>query len=265
MKRLLIFLTTLLSCSLFAQDLSDSWIESTSDWVHFVEAESTSAEAIEVQVVQLESMTSADAKARLGFLYSNGIGVPKDDKKAFVLFSEAAGRGDTFGQYCLAVSYAEGLGVKYDARKAMHWLEEAADKGEMFAQRYLADVYFFGSLVDADIQAAHYYVSLAAEQGDPTAQYNLGVCYLEGHAVEADPEVAFQWFLRAAENGDVNAVNQVSDMYRSGLGVEQNIELARQWAYGDETPKYIPTLEAEEDDSDEQLRSPFYSANDKQI
>jgi TPR repeat protein len=48
----------------------------------------------------------------LGGFYSEGIGVPQDETKAFTLFRKAAELGDAEGQYYLALCYVRGTGVQ---------------------------------------------------------------------------------------------------------------------------------------------------------
>ena len=47
----------------------------------------------------------------LGERYSNGVGVPQDDKRASVLYKLAADQGEHLAQYNLGIRYAAGRGV----------------------------------------------------------------------------------------------------------------------------------------------------------
>ena len=113
------------------------------------------------------------AQERLGAMYENGTGVPRDLARAFELYRVAARVGNNAdAQYALARMYFEGRGVLHDYGLAVDW--------------YLR----------------------AAEGGHPVAQFLAGRMYRDGWGVEADAVTALQWFILAAERrADVVAVD----------------------------------------------------------
>lgn len=80
-----------------------------------------------------------DRKAQydLGLIYTEGRGVPKDERKAFKYYTMAAKQGLADAQYNLGVIYHEGRGVSRDVRRAMKWFKKAADQGHIYAQHTL--------------------------------------------------------------------------------------------------------------------------------
>ncbi|RIA85252.1 hypothetical protein C1645_857860 [Glomus cerebriforme] len=79
------------------------------------------------------------AQNNLGYYYKNGIGVTKDDKKAFEWYLKAANnRGDTCAQYNLGICYQDGTGINKNDEKAFTWYYESA-KGEFSVAQNILD------------------------------------------------------------------------------------------------------------------------------
>src|SRR5215831_20986620 len=57
---------------------------------------------------------NADAQSRLGFLYANGRGVPRDDAAAVNWYRKAADQGYAYAQANLGYMYQNGRGVPQD-------------------------------------------------------------------------------------------------------------------------------------------------------
>mgnify|MGYP001442604910 CR=1 FL=1 len=73
------------------------------------------------------------AKANLGVLYMEGLGVVQNQKKAFEFLKEAAVTGLPFAQYNLGLMYEEGRGVAQDRIRAHMWFNLAATHGYALA------------------------------------------------------------------------------------------------------------------------------------
>jgi TPR repeat protein len=71
----------------------------------------------------------AAARGTLGWLYLNGMGTQKDEKKGFELMELAAKGGDPNDLYRLATCYALGRGTKSDPMLAMQYLQQASGAG----------------------------------------------------------------------------------------------------------------------------------------
>ena len=69
------------------------------------------------------------AKANLGVLYMEGLGVIQNQKKAFELLQETALMGIPFAQYNLALMYEKGRGMARDRVRAHMWYNLAASLG----------------------------------------------------------------------------------------------------------------------------------------
>jgi len=69
----------------------------------------------------------------LAQLYANGLGVPRDLKRAAQLEKRAALRGYSIGQYNYGLALLRGHGVDYDLDGAKMWLDKAASQGDASA------------------------------------------------------------------------------------------------------------------------------------
>jgi TPR repeat protein len=116
------------------------------------------------------------AQLMLGNMYGEGIGVPQDDKRAFVLFKLAADQGHHGAQYNLGISYAIGRGVNQsDSLSFKYW-------------------------------------KLCAEQGVANAQYNVGIGYYTGKGVEQSDTKARECWTKAAAQGHEHAIRNLKQL-----------------------------------------------------
>lgn len=66
------------------------------------------------------------AECQVGFFYHEGLGVEKNDERAFYWTERAAEHGDRDGQCNLAWFYEEGIGTAVDLEQARKWYLLAA-------------------------------------------------------------------------------------------------------------------------------------------
>lgn len=71
----------------------------------------------------------AAAQVNLGFMFANGEGVRKDEKKAFQLYEMAADKKHPEGYVNLSRMYSHGIGVERDYDKASHYACLAREAG----------------------------------------------------------------------------------------------------------------------------------------
>ena len=142
------------------------------------------------------------AQFDLGFMYSNGEGVPKNYAEAVKWFRKAAEQGDASAQYNLGVMYDKGFGVPENDAEAVKWYRKAAEQGDDFAQFNLGLRYQRGEGVpENDAEAVKWYRK-AAEQGNASAQLNLGYMYFKGDGVSENYVEAYKWLNLAAAQGN---------------------------------------------------------------
>lgn len=172
---------------------------------------------------------NADAQIRLAFMYMNGLGVVRDDKKAFHWMDLAARQGSAIAQNVLALMYRDGEGVAQDYKQAVRWFRFAADQGNADAQKSLGFMYAKGYGVTTDRKEAARLFHLAANQGNAEAQTNLGAIYRNGEGVPKDYQEALKWFRLAAEQRDANAEFAMGLMHMDGQGVVEDMDQAVKW------------------------------------
>lgn len=172
---------------------------------------------------------NSDAQSFLGFMYSEGRGVARDDIEAVHWFRAAAEQGDATAQYNLGLMYGRGLGVGRDDVEAVRWFRAAAEQGLAVAQRLLGISYVAGDGVASDDAEAARWLRAAAEQGDAVAQRLFGAMYAQGRTSVRDDAEAVRWLRAAAEHGDAYAQYFVGLIYANGRGVDRNDAEAVRW------------------------------------
>lgn len=111
----------------------------------------------------------------LGDMYNGGVGVEKNKKEAFILFTKTANLGSNNGRFKLAVLYLDGFDEQViDPQKAIFWFKKAADDNHVAAQFVLGMLYILGDRgVEKDMNIAYQYIKKAADAGDVDAQKAL--------------------------------------------------------------------------------------------
>ncbi|MDP2227059.1 MAG: tetratricopeptide repeat protein [Moraxellaceae bacterium] len=102
----------------------------------------------------------AEAQARLGDFYAQGLGVEPDDEKALLWYGKAVAQGSEDGMFGLGVLQQESLGDNVAARR---WFEKAADKGHADAQYRLGVLLLGVPGVARDVARAWMFLELAAD------------------------------------------------------------------------------------------------------
>src|SRR6266511_5403989 len=110
--------------------------------------------------------------------YKESIGTNKDLYKAEGtendLDQKAAENGDKFAQYNLGRCYEYGIGIQKDEIKAFELYKVAAKQGHNFAQNSLGLLYENGKGIEKDLEKAFYWYNKSAENGNEVTQYNKG-------------------------------------------------------------------------------------------
>src|SRR5215475_14402276 len=78
---------------------------------------------------QLAEQGQQWAQRRVGLMYAEGKGVPKDYEEAVKWYRLAAAQGNTPAQYSLGLAYEKGQGVPQDYQEAVKWYRLAAAEG----------------------------------------------------------------------------------------------------------------------------------------
>ena len=132
---------------------------------------------------------------RLGRMYRDGEGRPRDPLEALNLFKQAAEANYTPAMVAVGLMLEGGTGIEADHLQAVRWYRRAADSG------------------DADGMAA------------------LGTMYSTGRGVERDYVTAASWYDEGAKRGQLLAIHNIAVLYDKGLGVSRNAQTAADYIY----------------------------------
>jgi TPR repeat protein len=149
------------------------------------------------------------ASWKLGRMYAEGDGVPRDDAKAFEYFSRIADEN----------------------------ADEAPDspRASVVASAFVAlGTYFLEGIKNSSVsvnpeKAAELYLYAASYFGDSNAQYSLAQLYLNGSGVDRDERQAARWFNLAAEKGHAGAQALLGRMLLNGQGVPRERARGLMW------------------------------------
>lgn len=171
------------------------------------------------------------AQFKLGVLYEEGKGVPKNYTEAIRWYCVASAQGDADAPFHIGRIYHDGRGMPQDQARALKWYRVGANRGEPKAQVNLGVIYASGQGVLRNYAEAAKWFRIAAEHGDEIAQNNLGVLYLTGTGVRRDYVRAHMWFNLAAAQGDHDAIAHRARVARlmTPPDIERAQKLAREW------------------------------------
>lgn len=146
--------------------------------------------------------------AELGWKYHQGIGVPKNVKKAYEYYIKAG--KETHALDRLGTLFREGgEGFNVNFKKAIQYYKEA----------------------------------IKLDPNNPYPYYHLGKMYYSGHGFsDNNIQKAIELYELSAEKGSLKAAEALSEIYNVGIGVPKNIQKALYWI---ERIKDIPEYEKE--------------------
>ena len=144
----------------------------------------------------LKEAQAGNAKSMyyLGYAYSKGKGIERDDAKAVECYHRAVKGGFLWPAFRLAIAYRDGRGVKKNQKIAAAWARKAAT------------------------------------EKDRRGEYLLGRFYGRCFGVPKDHLAAVQWYRRAAAQESSSAIARLALAYYTGRGVTKNYKQYVEWA-----------------------------------
>jgi hypothetical protein len=144
---------------------------------------------------------------------------------------QSAEKGDASAQFRLGQLYDEGTGVPKDYGQAKEWFEKAAKQGHVGAQIDLGTLYLQGQGAPQSDQMALFWLSRAAEQGHALAFAKLGWMSEQGRGVLQDFIQAHKWYNLAAANGHGKAAEYRDALAKqmTPAQIAEAQKLAREW------------------------------------
>jgi TPR repeat protein len=171
----------------------------------------------------------AAAMVDLGYMFEQGLGVPKNLATALVWHERAAGLGHAGAMIHLGRLSEDGRDVPQDFAEARRRYEQAAALGNAVAMNSLADLFRSGRGMAPDPAAAASWYLKATQQGHASAMNSLGELNEAGAGVSKNLVIARSWYKKAAELGHADAMGHLGALLESGQGGPQSLEVARDW------------------------------------
>jgi len=119
--------------------------------------------------------TNGPSFEELGQMYFYGKGAPRDFKKSFDYFRQAAEMGSGQGQSWVGYLYQIGQGVNADYGEALRWTKTAAEQGRAFDANRLAWYYWEGLGTPINREEGLRWLKIAADKGDANSQKQIPV------------------------------------------------------------------------------------------
>lgn len=165
--------------------------------------------AIEYYNIALEN-GNIQAALPLGWYYEDGIGVEKDDRKAFALYKQAYEDGNPDSTFSLGKMYYLGRGTEENDVEAFKLLSEASQNGYKDANCFLGSMYGYGveGVVEKDFEKALEYLSDVSKTYEVNSWYTKGCLYANAKMMDD----AMTWLTKAAEAGDENAAKVIEQI-----------------------------------------------------
>ncbi|KAG2206409.1 hypothetical protein INT46_006959 [Mucor plumbeus] len=188
---------------------------------------------------QAGSLGHVEAQCKVGDLYREGYGAPRDFDRAFEWYTKAAANGDVLAKLNLGIMCEEGQGrILKDYKEAYIYYLQAAERNNTEATYRLGHLYQNGLGVQRDATQALLYYERAAKQGHILGAYNAGYMYQFGlgrnsTSLFGSPPInygkAFTYYMQAAEKDYPDALCNVGYLFEKGQGVMLNYEKAFQY------------------------------------
>ena len=168
------------------------------------------------------------ANMALARIFTDGIGVKKNQAEAFGYYLKCAELDDVEAMAMVGNCYLYGEGIKKDTKAAFPWNEKAAKAGNERAIRNLAVSYDFGTGVKKDAKKAiEWYKKLLEKIGnDRFAKFRIAMCLSDpdrDYGIKPTPEMyeeAISYAKQAIEEGEKNANYVLGYCYTYGKGVK---------------------------------------------
>ncbi len=164
-----------------------------------------------------------EAQNRLGYFYSNGLGVVKNDNIAHEWYLKAANAGLAKGQHNVGQDYFFGTGVEKNEKTAISWYKKAAKAGYSESQMKLAAL----ANRERDTEKSIQLHEKAPKSGNQKAKGLLGNLKPDKNELKAsnnsaatnnadavnDPDSALRLYSEKAKAGDKNAQYELGRIY----------------------------------------------------
>ena len=155
----------------------------------------------------------------LGICHEDGLGLPKNARKAYDTYLEGANKGNLDCQYQLYWMLWDGIGVTPNRGQAIVWLERAA-KGQLPEAMREWGKYLLNNT--SRYSEAYAWLSKAAQAGNEDAKAWVGYCHEKGFGVAKDVRRAKSIYQEGIQKG-----NKVAQKFYNDLIAAEKAEAER--------------------------------------
>lgn len=128
------------------------------------------------------------------------------------MVQKAANQNHARAQYCLGWHYSKGIGIRKDDDEAFKWYKKAAEQGHAESQYWVAFAYEigtdFGSSLPKNKEKALHWYKKAAEQGHADAAICLAEHLMNSDGIDKNYEEAEKWLLKVKQKGKEEEVKK---------------------------------------------------------
>ena len=175
-----------------------------------------------------QDTTTFAAQRHLGVIYSQGLGVDKDCKKAISYIESAAEHGDSSAILMAALAHDKGGWADLNYEKSYQYYAQLAEKNNVFAINGLAIMYEQGNGVSKDLKKAAELYEKSAALGDARAMTNLAILLENEPTVGIDKKRSLELLLEAVKQGYPHAEVMLGFAYYDGSEVPRDLGKALQ-------------------------------------
>lgn len=178
----------------------------------------------EADAVQQKIYRAATEGENTSAMYA--LGVMSDEEsnatEAFRWYELAAAHGHAESMNRIGDMYAQARGVPRDYVAAAAWYRRAVDRGSLAAVSNLAGLYLYGWGVPQSYGQATRLLKSAVRSDDADAENKLGAMYESGIAVRRNLTRAKDLYLRSAAQGYPPAMMNLGLLYIEAMGVRRD-------------------------------------------
>jgi uncharacterized protein len=154
------------------------------------------------------------AANNLGLLYRDGLGVGRDDKKAYDYFERASRQNNPWSFSNLAEMTFVGRGVPADAIGSIAWLKKGAANGCTLCLIQEAAAYHSGAYgVHRDTAKTVSLLREASALGDSQATLIIAELHLVGDGIPQSSTKSFEILKTLSDHGDGDATNRLGELF----------------------------------------------------
>eukprot|EP00434_Breviolum_minutum_P027932 symbB.v1.2.024713.t1/scaffold2359.1/size81413/3 len=178
--------------------------------------------------VEIAASGDANVAAAVGKRYLLGVeGFPQDFARAQSFLNTAVEQRHPGALGLLGYMYSLGLGVPKDLDAAYQYFKDAAMLDDPLGLNGLGFIYFQGTTsTNQDLSVAFQQFNRSAHRGNADGMFNLASVYLTGSGTEQSFQKATQWYTQALDRGHTPAAYALAVMHLNGIGTVRNCQLA---------------------------------------